>query len=58
MQLSYDESIDIINVKSIPSKTIGYSLNPSLYEIKDLNKTIGQILPDIVKVSITIDNWW
>ena len=56
MQLTYDEIIDILDFKYIPTKRTGYSLNPGIYEVIDLNNTINYILPDNAKVSITIDD--
>ena len=56
MRLSYDEIIDILDLKYIPTKRTGYSLNPGIYEIVDLNNTLKYILPDNVKVSVTIDD--
>ena len=56
MRLSYDEIMDILNLKYIPTKRTGYSLNPGIYEIIDLNKVLKHILPNIVKVNITIDD--
>ena len=56
MQLTYDEFIDVLDFKYIPTKRIGYSLNPGIYELDDLNNTLKYILPDNVKVSITIDD--
>ena len=56
MRLSYDEIIDILYLKYIPTKRTGYSLNPGIYEIVDLNNTLKYILPDNVKVSVTIDD--
>ena len=55
-QLTYNEIIDILDFKYIPTKRIGYSLNPGIYEVVDLNKTLKYILPDSVKVSVTIDD--
>ena len=37
MRLSYDEIIDILDLKNIPIKRTGYSLNPGIYELVDLN---------------------
>ena len=51
-----DEIIDNVDLKHIPTKRTGYSLNPGIYEITDINKTLEYILPDNVKVSITIDD--
>ena len=56
MRLSYDEITDILDLKYIPTKRTGYSLNPGIYEIVDLNNTLEYILPDNVKVNITIDD--
>ena len=56
MQLTYDEIIDILDLKYIRTKRTGYSLNPGLYEVADLNKTLKHILPDNVKVSVTFDD--
>ena len=56
MQLTYDEIIDILDLKYIPTKTTGCSLNPGIYEVVDLYNTLKHILPDSVKVSVTIDD--
>ena len=56
MRLSYDEIKDILDLKYIPTKRTGYSLNPGIYEVDDLNNTLKYILPDKVKVSVTIDD--
>ena len=56
MQLTYGEIIDIMDLKYIQSKRIGYSLQTGIYEMSDRNKTLEDLLPDNVKVSITIDD--
>ena len=56
MQLTYNEIMDILDLENIPTKRIGYSLNPSIYEVIDLNNTLKYILPDNVKIIITIDD--
>ena len=48
--------MDILDWKYIPTKRIGYSLNPGIYEVVDLNSTLKHILPDNVKVNITIED--
>ena len=53
-QLTYDEIVDILDLKYVATKRTGFSLNPGLYEIADINKTREHVLPDNVKVSITI----
>ena len=56
MRLSYDEIMDILDLKNIPTKRTGYSLNPGIYEVVDLNNSLNHILPNNVKVNITIDD--
>ena len=54
-ELTYDEIIDILDLKCIPTKRIRYSLKPNIYQISDINKTQENISPDNVKISVTID---
>ena len=56
MQLTYNEIIDILDLKYIPTKRTGYSLHPSIYEVDELNDTLRYILPDNVKVTVSIDD--
>ena len=56
MQLTYNEITDILDLEYIPTKRTGYSLNPGIYEVIDLNNTLKHILPDNVKIDITIDD--
>ena len=56
MQLTYDEIMDILDLKYIFTKRTGYSLNPGIYEVVDLNNTLKFILPDNVKLSVTVDD--
>ena len=56
MRLSYYEIMDILDLKYIPTKRTGYKLNPGIYEVIDLNNTLKHILPNNVKVNITIDD--
>ena len=56
MQLTYDEFIDKLDIKYIPTKRTGYSLNPCIYEEVDLDNTLKYVLPNNVKVSITIND--
>ena len=41
--------------QNIIPKRIGYSLKPNTYQISDINKTLQNILPDNMKISVTID---
>ena len=55
LRLAYDEIIDIIDLKYVSTRRTGFSLNPGIYEMVDINNTLKYILPDNVKVSVTID---
>ena len=55
-QLTYDEIMDILDLKYILTKRTRYSLDSSIYEMIGLNNTLKYILPDNVKVNITIDD--
>ena len=54
-KLTYDEIMDIIDLKYIPTKRTGYSIKPNIYNVVDLNKTLKNILPTNVKIDVTID---
>ena len=56
MQLTYNEVIDILDLKYIPTKRTGYSLNPGIYEVVGLNNTLKYILPNNVKINVTIED--
>ena len=56
IRLSYDEIMDILDLKCIPTKRTGYSLNPGIYEVIDLNNTLKYILPNNTKVNVTIND--
>ena len=56
MQLTYNENIDILDLEYVSTKRIGFSLNPGIYEVIDLNNTLKYILPYNIKVTITIDD--
>ena len=56
MRLSYDEFLNILDLKYIPTKRTGDSLNPGIYEVVGLTNSLKHILPVNVKVNITIDD--
>ena len=55
MQLTYNEIIDILDLEYIPTKRLGYSIEPNIYNVVDLNNILKKILPDNVKINVTID---
>ena len=56
MQVVYDEISDILDLKYIPSKRTGYSLNPGMHEVADINAILKHNIPKNVKVRNTIDD--
>ena len=56
MRLGYDEIIDILDLKYIPTKRTGYSLNPGIYEVVDINNSLKCFLTVNVKVRVTVDD--
>ena len=54
-QLTYDEILDILDLKYVPTSTIGYTLPLALCEIIDIKLMLKSLLPKEVKVSITIE---
>ena len=55
MQLTYNENMDVLDLRNFQSERTGYTLPPGIYEVSDINTTLNYLLPHIVKVSITID---
>ena len=56
MELTYSEIEKILDVKYIATSIIGYTLPVGIYEISDNNSMIKSLLPNNVKVNITIDD--
>ena len=55
-QLTYDEIIDILDLKHINGSTKEHTLPPGVYENLDINFMLKSLLPKEVKVKITIDD--
>ena len=56
LQLTYDEIVDILDFKYIPTSTRGYTLVPGIHEVSDIIFMLKSLLPKEVKVIITIDD--
>ena len=54
-RLTYDEIIDILDLKNIPTERIGYSIEPNIYNVVDINKALKNILPNNIKIIVSID---
>ena len=48
-QLTHDDIMDMLDLIYIPTERTGYSLNPGIYEVVELNNTLKHILHDDVK---------
>ena len=55
-QLTYAEIIEKLDLKHIPTATLGYTQAPGTYEIIDINFMLKSSLPKEVKMYITIDD--
>ena len=55
-QVTYDDPIDILDLKNIPTTTIRYTPPPGMYEIIDINFMLKSLLPTETNVKFTIDN--
>ena len=56
IKLTYDEIIDILDLKNIPTTTIWNTLPPGMYEIVDNIFMLKSLLPIEVKVINTIED--
>ena len=56
IELTYDESVDILDIKNNAGATNGYKLPPGRYEITDINLMLKSLFSDEKKVNITIDD--
>ena len=57
LQLTYDESVDILDVNKVAGSTKRYFLAPGNCEVADINVMLKSLLPKDVKVKITIDDF-
>ena len=44
LQLTYDEIVDIMDVKNMAGSTKRNNLPPGLYEVSDINSTLNSLL--------------
>ena len=56
MELTYDEIVDILDVKDIAGSTMGNTLATGIYGINDNISILKSLLPNKVKVKFTFDN--
>ena len=56
MELTYDEIVDTMDVKSNAGSTMGYTLPPGINIITDLSLMLKSLLPNEEKLKITIDD--
>ena len=56
LDLAYNETVDIMDVKNFAASSTAYTLPAGLFEISDLNMILQSLLPDDMKVDNTTDN--
>ena len=55
-QLTFNEIVEVLDVKYIAGSTKGYTFPPSIYEVSDIKLMLESSVPKEVKVSITSDD--
>ena len=55
-ELTYDEIVDILDVKYVAASTVEYTLQAGIYEITDGNFMLMSLLLDDVKAKFAIDD--
>ena len=55
IELRYSETTDILDTKHTPAKTMGYAIK-GIYEISDRSMMLKSLLPNEVKMNITVDD--
>ena len=56
MELTYHEVAEVLDTKHIATSSTGNTLPPSIYETSDIKLMLKSLLPNDVKVNITIDD--
>ena len=56
LQLTYDEIVDILDVKYNDGSTTGYTMPVGVYKVSDINLMLKSLLPNKVKVDMTIEH--
>ena len=56
MGLTYSEVEEILDTKCNATSTTGYTFKPRKFKISDFNLMLKSLIPDEVKVNITIDD--
>ena len=56
MELTYHEVAEILDMKNFNASTTRYTFPPGIYEISDNNLMLKSLLPDDIKVNITVDD--
>ena len=55
-ELTYDGIVDIVDGNYIAGSAIEFTSPPSIYDNSDNNLMLRSLLPDDVKVNVTIDD--
>ena len=55
-ELTYHEVAEILDTKNLDAKSTGYTFLPGIYEVFDNNPMLKHLLPDNVKIKISVDD--
>ena len=56
MESAYHEIMDILDINYFAASTNGCTFSPRIYEISDFLLLINSLLPNEIKVNVTIDD--
>ena len=56
MEITYSEIEKILDVKCVNGSTVGYTLPSGVHEISDIDLMLKSLLPDELKINITLDD--
>ena len=56
MEITFNQFIDIVDKKCTATSSTAYTLPKSVYEVSDFKLMIMSLMPNEVKVKITIDD--
>ena len=55
IQLTYDETINMLDTICIPTKRIGFSQKPDIHQLGDINSTFKKNLPYNLEINVSVD---
>ena len=57
MKTTGEEKMYVLDIKHTSAKSVGYTIQKGIYEVTDDNLMLKSLLPDDLKVNLTIDDF-